>query len=314
MLLYVVLASTCYHIDRSTDQVYLPGETVSLNIKILYLTQTEKCLPVYLKSPEVIGNTTACQCDVLVLSYKEECKDTSLPHVKYIFQPSTTWNTGRNLLYDISKARDKFYLYYIFMDDDVKLRLVETESDNNVNPWRMFEDSLTTIQPPIAVVDSIINFVNVLQPKHCEIEHVTKLAQVFWFDAIFNAFHCHAVNHILPYPTKFDNRSWFYSQMYAIIRADVKFHGATVGDARLKAVNSQHRPYPKEMNWADTFKIVADEVRQEIPEKYRDKSEPILQQWMQKNVKQKYAPGEFFCSRAPKPNTVLSHIPYKGYQ
>ena len=272
---------------------------------ILYLTQTEKCLPKYLKSPEVIGNTTACQCDVLVLSYKEECKDTSLPHVKYIFQPFTTWTTGRNLLYATSKARDKFYLYYIFMDDDITIHVVE-KSDSN--PWRMFEDVLRSTQPPIAVVDPLLTYNNIPKPKGCESGRVTKFAQVSGFDAMFNAFHYQAVEHILPYPTKFDNVSWWYSQMFVIIICDVKFHGQVVGDTRLKANNTKHRPYPRE-NKQDAFKVMALEVENEIPEQYKDISEPILQQWM-KTIN--WSPGYYYCNRVPTPNTLITHGPYKG--
>ena len=290
--------------NRSTNQV--PEENFTL--QILYLTQTENCLPEYLLSPEVIGNTTACQCDVLVLSYKEPCKDTSLPHVKYIFQPSSTWTTGRNLLYEISKVRDKFYLYYIFMDDDVKLHAFDRTLTNR-NLWRMFEHSLRTIQPPIAtIMDSHLKFLDVTRPKDCEPEHVTKFAQVFWFDAIFCAFHNQAVDHILPYRVKFDSRSWYYSQIYAIIRSDVIFHGQVVGDTRIQAQNTQHHPYPKEHNW-NTFIVVADDVRNEIPAKYRNRSEPIILKWM-KNYYGMQAVGEFYCSRPLKPNTIQSYSPY----
>ena len=279
--------------------------------KILYLTQTERCLPEYLKSLEVIGNTTACQCDVLVLSYKEECNYTSLSHVKYIFRPSMTWTTGRNLLYYTAKARDKFYHYYIFMDDDVKLH-ARDKALSNKNLWRMFEDSLMTIQPPIVTIDPNFDFHGVSQPKDCEPEHdiVTKFAQVFWFDAMFNAFHYQVLDHILPYPDKFDKISWYYSQMYVIIRGDVKFHGQVVGDTRIKAQNPQHHPYPKQHNW-ETFKVVAAEVRNEVPEKYRKRSEPILQRWIN-NYSDFRRPGDFYCSKVHKDNSVLSYISYDG--
>ena len=55
---------------------------------ILYLLQTEECLPSHLKS--VFVNSSACPCDVVVLSYKKVCTDTSLSNVKYLFNRSTT--------------------------------------------------------------------------------------------------------------------------------------------------------------------------------------------------------------------------------
>ena len=274
--------------------------------QILYLTQTEKCLPKFLQSPEVIGDTAACQCDVLVLSYKEECKDTPLPHVKYIFHPSTTWNTGRNLLYASAKARNKFYFYYVFMDDDIKLQTVEK---GKKNAWRMFEHSLRTIQPPVAVVDPNLNFHNRSKPKDCEPEQVTKLAQVGGFDASFNAFHHQAVDHVLPYPTKFDSVSWYYSQLYIILRSDVMFHGGVVGDTRLTAVNFDHRDYPRENDLQMAIKTAVDDIRKEVPDKYHNISEPILQQWLKTN---RWPPGDFYCNRVPMPNTLIQHVPYQG--
>ena len=332
ILLYVVLLYyTTYHFDRRASnkltQCNIPRlkqVPQSLNrslpvscqeleeestFRVIYLVQTEKCLPDYLYSPEVIGNTTACQCDVLVLSYKEDCVDRSLPHVKYIFKPSTTWTTGRNLLYEISTKAGPVYLYYVFLDDDTTLQVVE---ESGKNPWRMFEDSLRTIQPPIAVVDPWINFNGMKQPKYCEPQRVTKLVQVFWFDAMFNAFHSRVIHHILPYPTKYDQISWCYSQMYVIIRSDVKFNGQVVSDTRLKVLNGQHRDYPRENNW-NTFKFVAEDVRKDIPEKYRNISEPIIEEWMKGNPERRFAPGDFCCSWAPKPYRVLSYTPYEDY-
>ena len=69
-----------------------------------------------------MGNTSTCMCDVLVLSCKKTCNDTlSLPHVEYIFNSSTTWTTGRNLLLEVAMLRRETYLYYIFLDDDIVL-------------------------------------------------------------------------------------------------------------------------------------------------------------------------------------------------
>ena len=88
--------------------------------KILYLLQTEECLPSHLRL--ALGDSALCQCDVAVLSYVNTCNDTSLPHVKYLFNPNTTWTTGRNLLYyTYIYNKSERYLYYIMMDDDVEV-------------------------------------------------------------------------------------------------------------------------------------------------------------------------------------------------
>ena len=83
--------------------------------KFAYLTQTESCLYDYLRSPQQLGDSTSCQCDVLVLSYKQKCNDASLPHVEYIFDPNTTWTPGRNLLYRSIMKREQKYLLLHFL-------------------------------------------------------------------------------------------------------------------------------------------------------------------------------------------------------
>ena len=75
----------------------------------MHLVQTESYLSKYLASPEVIGSSSNCNCDVSVLNYKERCNDTSLPHVEYVFNSSTTWTTGRNLLYELATKKDETY-------------------------------------------------------------------------------------------------------------------------------------------------------------------------------------------------------------
>ena len=89
--------------------------------QILVLVQAESCLANHLSSEEAFGNATLCQCDVLVLTFKKKCNETSPAHIKYVFKPGTTWNEGRNFLYEVGKNRSEMYLYYIFTDDDIKL-------------------------------------------------------------------------------------------------------------------------------------------------------------------------------------------------
>lgn len=152
-----------------------------------------------------------------------------------------------------------------------------------------------------------------IKPKDCKPEHVTEFAQAFWIDGMFNAFHCRVIDHILPYSTRFDRKSWWYSQLYVIVRSDDKFHGQVVADPRIRARNTQHHPYAKERNWGETIKIVAEDVRNEVPDKFLNISEPLLEQWME-HYKDKFPPdstGDFYCSNPPlKPNSIRSYSPY----
>ena len=293
------------------SSVPVPVATDDIEIaptQFLYLTQTEHCVPTYLKSPEVIGDSEACQCDVIILSYKEECNDTSLAHVQYIFNSSssTTWAVGRNLLYKAAKERKEKYIYYIFMDDDVQL--IMADKKNAQNPWRMYEESLKTFQP--AVVTMLItynqrNFSGKTFPERLNCE-LTEYIQLDHTDAIFNAFHYQAIDHILPYTTRFDSVSWWYSQAYLMIKCDILFTDEVVIDPRIRIINPKHRNYPRKMFYDDVNQIVTD-IRSETPEKYRKSVEPILQQWLT-NSKQKLLLRQQTCKR-----DLFVH-PYRPYE
>ncbi len=276
--------------------------------RFLYLTQTENCIPTYLRSPTVIGDSETCQCDVIILSYKNECKDTSLPHVQYIFNSSksTTWTVGRNLLYEAAKERKEKYIHYIFMDDDVKLK--KFDAKNTRNPWRMFEESLKTFQPAVVNVhfDNTKKFSKETFPERLNCE-LTGYIQIYRMDAIFNAFHYQAIDHILPYTPKYDSVSWWYSQLYTIIRCNILFNKEVVVDPRLGVENLKHRKYPQDPLTQDTYNNVVSDIRSETPEKYLNSVEPILQQWLT-DRDPKSLLGQQTCKRD------LSVHPYRPYK
>ncbi len=99
-------------------QVVLPAlqgrMVLAVPSRFLYLVQTESCLPGLLKSVEAFGDLLACQCDVLVLSYKEVCNDSALLNVEYLFNSFTTWASGRNLLFEASMSRSEKVLIWHF--------------------------------------------------------------------------------------------------------------------------------------------------------------------------------------------------------
>ena len=120
------LASISIKEERET--FHGPGVDVTTKItkSFLYLTQTEECLPAYLLSNDTLGDPSLCNCDVIILSYKRRCQYSSHPHIQNIFDPTTTWNSGRNLLYTTAMNRTEKYLYYVLMDDDlIKMATME---------------------------------------------------------------------------------------------------------------------------------------------------------------------------------------------
>ena len=243
-------------------------EVVPKPSRFLYLLQTESCLPSHLKSVEVIGNASSCQCDVLVLIFKKKCSDTPPAHVEYLFNHSTSWGMGRNLLFEVARRRGEKYLYYIFMDDDIVLKTRTTKT-----PWRMFEDFLKRVEPAVAAVDvdthpCLQNVYSARMKQGCPLKHTTDYVPAARFDEAFNAFHYQAVEHILPYSCRLDATSWWYAGFYAAVKMEIIFAGHSVLHTKLIATNPKHRQYPrKEAAGRDLLDIV-HEIEVALPEKY----------------------------------------------
>ncbi len=277
--------------------------------RFIYLTQTENCIPTYLKSPEVIGDSEACQCDVIILSYKTKCNDTSLPHVQYIFNSSNsiTWAVGRNLLYETAKEREEKYIHYILMDDDVQLILVDKNSTQN--PWRMYEESLKTFQPAVVIILDLSRrskFPKKILPERLECE-VTRYIQIYRIDGLFSAYHYQIVDYILPYTTTYDSVSWWWSQEYTNVKLNVRLNGLVVIDPRFRTENNKHRKYIRKYPSQGDFNRFVSDIRSEEPEKYRNLVEPILQHWV-KSLHSLFTLGRQTCKRD------LSVHPYRPYE
>ena len=298
-------------------QTSLNGTTVTNQAnaptRFVYLTQTENCISTYLKSLKVFGDSEACQCDVIILSFKKECADKSLPHFQFLFKPHTTYTAGRNLLYEAARKRIEKYIYYIFLDDDVLLENVDNilHRKSERNPWRMFEESLKVFQPAVVILLSWTNENVFPKPKELLPERVncelTEYIQIYRMDATVNAFHYQAIDHVLPYTAKYDSVSWWYPQMYLTIRCNIRFNGQVVVDPRFRTRNQQHRNYPRKHHTDQTLHDIVSDIRPEVPEKYKISVEPIFQQWLLKRDS-KWLLGRRTCKRD------LSAHPYKPYE
>ena len=76
-----------------------------------FLTQTEQCLPLKLIYNLELSTGSKCRCDVIVLSYKKECREVKPPHVTYLFDNTTTWGSGRNTLFFHAMNKRPGYIY-----------------------------------------------------------------------------------------------------------------------------------------------------------------------------------------------------------
>ncbi|KAL5484047.1 hypothetical protein EMCRGX_G020478 [Ephydatia muelleri] len=266
----------------STNAIPLltPTSPAYITLPILYLVQAEKCLPPYLQSNDVLGNGSL-GFEVIVLSYKEACDNPPLRHIQYFLNSTTTWTTGRNFLFEAAMNRNKIYLYYIFMDDDVVLIDLK-----NSNPWRKFEAFLRSVEPAIAAVDLINdnNFLqmvrNVHRDRQCSREE--DYIACVWFDAIFNAFHYNAVHRILPYDSTFDTQTWYASQMAVIARSEVLFRGQVVLHTEVVGENKEHRPYPKSLEFShEMFKIwLSGLAERHVPPNHLQCANVYVHQWI----------------------------------
>ena len=264
---------------KSTD-----SKNVTKNF--VYLIQTEACLPKHLSLSDVFGNSSACQCDLIVLSFKEKCKDTSLPHVKYIFDSSSTWSTGREQLYKLSLQGGRKYIYYIFMDDDVALKTLD--ENNQQNPWRLFEEFLLRVKPPVAAADTtdwrFVDRIFHLREIHgCNFHQILEYMPAVWFDGMFNAFHHDAAKAVLkpllPHWSKFDELSWWFAQWYVCIMTDVIYHHRAVHSVEIMGVNPAHRPYARK--WCDPsiIETIITDIKTLIPDEVKKQTDILLHVW-----------------------------------
>ena len=270
--------------------------------RILYLLQTEECLPEHLRS--ALGNPSACHCDVVVLSYKMICTDKSLSHVNYLFNRSTTWTTGRNLLFytNIHNKSDS-YLYYIMMDDDIELRWPKSE-----NPWRAFESFLTRVQPAVAGLHMCSSN---MEKQHSGMKCLRGLDYfpTVWYDAAVTAFHYEAIEHLLPYWDYLDKISWWYSQLYLIVLGEVVFRGQVVIYKQICIYNPKHRPYAREGDFKRVLPMMVNVIREKIPVKCQNA--PSLQQWEKNGVQYGEQSSPTYCLPPPLPKQTIT--PYKDF-
>ena len=221
------------------------------------------------------GDSKTCNCDVIVLSYKEECQDEKPSHISYVFAKESTWTTGRNLLYFVAIERIRHYHYYVFLDDDVDLGFNSFSSQEikRLTPFRAFEQWLLDDEPALGVVDFQNNGKRLLKRRQviCGINDSSIVVPVMWFDALFNAFHHQAIKHILPFPTQFDNESWCTSQLHVIYSAELMFRGQALEYVAITAYNRQHRPYPR-APFSARVPVIIEGIQNKAPTVYQDRT------------------------------------------
>ena len=279
----------------------------------IYLTETEECLPPNLASLSQIGNALTCNCDVIVLSFRTECKEkATAPHISYLFDPKTTWISGRNALFFAALDRKPGYHYYIILNDDVLLRFnvfTPPAMAASLEPFRAVENWLLDYEPALGVLDYTPWFSAKYHFEKrqalCGINQTPLVVPVLMYDAIFNAFHYKALLHLLPYREEYEYKCWYHTQRNVWSQAELKFHGQVFMFTPVTVHNPLHRPYPKvKGNETLIWKEFIKEIQQQAPSKYRNHSQ--FKKFLS-NPRRYALDSKAICQNATKHQTI---VPY----
>ena len=243
----------------------------------IYLTETEQCLPEYLASSSQIGDSETCNCDVIVLSFRAKCQDKNQSHITYLFDSNTLFASGRNVLFFAAMDRRPGYHYYIFINDDTILKYNEFTPANmtKMSPFRAVEKWLLDYEPAVGVLDYKQHHgaSTVIKKRRdiCGINETTLVLPTVYFDAIFNAFHLKAVEHVLPYPTQYERVCMYCCNRDTVMTVEVKFGGQALLFSPVTAGNLRHRKYNRaKTNMTEISREFIAKMKQEAPPTLRN--------------------------------------------
>ena len=239
----------------------------------VFLTETEECLRQELIQHLDLNTSWSCRCDVVVLSYKKECREKKLSHITYLFDNTTTWGSGRNKLFFHTMERRPSYTYYIFTDDDITLRFNDatTLEMRQLTPIRVFQNWLLDFEPAVGVVDYWFRrqgyILRERMRKICGISNSTSLANpTIFYDPLFNAFHAKAVRHIFPLDTRHEKTTWWLTDKYVAAVVELKFRGQALLFFPVTVGNPLHRKYPRSLvGTKEAWQEFIANVEREIP-------------------------------------------------
>ncbi|XP_078371278.1 uncharacterized protein LOC144654913 [Oculina patagonica] len=273
------ISSFEFHGYNSNLHDYTAQQSTGLPTRkpFIYLTQTEQCLPPNLANSSQIGDPETCNCDVMVLSYQAKCQENKQSHINYLFDPSTLFASGRNVLFFAARDRKPGYHYYIFLDDDIVLKFNSlTPTDMiKMSPFRVVEKWLLDYEPALGVLDYRYHGASHMHRKRkhfCGITETSLVLPTTFFDANFNAFHYKAVGHILPYPTQYERKCIFSSNRNTMLAVEIKFGGQALLFAPITADNPKHRKeYDRSLtNLTAMMREFIERIEREAPLKLRN--------------------------------------------
>ena len=292
---------------------YTTNGSTELTIRkpFVYLTETEQCLPPYLASSSNIGDPQSCNCDVIVLSYQAECQENNQSHVSYLFDPNTLFASGRNVLFFAAMGRRPGYHYYIFLNDDTTLKYNKFAPVDmkKLSPFRAVETWLLDYEPVVGVLDYKhhgVNYILTFRNMSCGINETSLVLPTAFYDALFNAYHYKAIEHILPYPIQYERGGCTVcSNRKAMIAVEVKFGGQALLFAPVTGGNPLHRRDDyRRIKLAARERKFVEYIRQEAPAKLRN--HPIFQKLILTNVTEYLSKrSRSYCAKVTRHQPII---------
>lgn len=178
---------------------------------------------------------------------KESSSSTSLD-CQTMFIPHTTWTEGRNLLAQEAlrkeRGRGKEYSYWLFLDDDVKVKC-NPQVANNKAPlsltecWQNVFNFISSDEVPekvstITVLQSDAAFLN------------AEFVAFSNADALFAAFKRERVPYLLPYATLLEGESQWNSQAAHFCLIGSCMASSVLSIPLVKGSNPAHREYVRD--------------------------------------------------------------------
>ena len=177
-----------------------------------------------------------------------------LHYSKNLDGSNSSWNQGRNALYNYAKCKD--YEYFIFLDDDIVV-----EQLDGLHPFRYFELMLNLVNPACAVG----NYDSHLWDES-DYKESLSVQTIMAADAIFYAMHRDAAKLLLPYPEQWDKLNWWRSQNVINQLAMTYYKGDVVQFNKLKVKNKYHIEYPTigKNNFVEIEELIYSQLPNEL--------------------------------------------------
>jgi hypothetical protein len=180
-----------------------------------------------------------------------------------------------------------------------------------LSPFRAVENWLLDYEPVVGALDYDhhgVKHIFKLRKNLCGINETSLVLPTVFYDALFNAYHHKAIEHILPYPTQYERGCVFCSNRQAMIAVEVKFGGQAFLFAPVTGGNPLHRRYDNrriKMNARE--REFVENIRREAPAKLR--SHAIFEQIKLTTVTRYLSErSRSYCANVSRQQPI---IPYK---